>query len=80
MTRAARPCCGRRSGRWLIAGLAGIGVQRVMQLPQTGFAYLAAAVAGEIAVFLRVMVLPLLALALLCASRAGEEKTGGLRA
>jgi serine/threonine protein kinase len=58
----------------LIAGLAGIGVQLVMQLPQTGFAYLAPAIAGEIAVFVRVMALPLLALALLWL-RAPERKT-----
>ena len=58
----------------LIVGFAGIGVQLVLQLPQTGFAYLAAAIAGEIGVFLRVMVLPLVALALLWL-RAPERKT-----
>ena len=49
--------------------LAGIGLQSVVQLPQTGLAFLPAAVAGELAMLPRVLVLPLLALMLLAQKR-----------
>lgn len=49
----------------VIVSVAGIGLQSVVQLPQTGLAFLPAAVAGEIAMLPRVLVLPLVALGLL---------------
>jgi hypothetical protein len=47
------------------ASVAGIALQTVMQLPQTGVAYLPAAVSGEIGILMRVLALPLLSVALL---------------
>jgi hypothetical protein len=49
----------------MIVTLAGVGLQSVVSLPQTGLAFLPAAVAGELAVLPRVLVLPLVALGLL---------------
>ena len=42
----------------MIVTLAGIGVQSVVNLPQTGFAFLPAAVSGELAMLPRVVILP----------------------
>jgi hypothetical protein len=47
------------------ASIVGVTLQTVMQLPQTGLAYLPAAVSGEIGILMRVLALPLLSLALL---------------
>jgi serine/threonine protein kinase len=53
----------------LIITLAGIALQSVVNLPQTGFAFLPAAVSGELAMLPRVVVLPLLAAGLLALQR-----------